>query len=166
MPSPLISNRSELLRVRLSPEERHVIRARAEQCREGRSTFVREVALGSVPRERPYSLDDTRRPHEVLDNLLQAIRAISTWIGPHGLSLSHHRAYGSVHGGSEGSAEPASRLSVAGSLRSPSPEVVAPSAAGTLLTGSAPLNSHLPNGWAYRSQKVLTLSSIPERSGI
>ena len=104
-PLPHTSNRTELLRVRLSPGERQVIRARAEQCRKPTSTYVREVALGSVPRARPGRLeekaiyhlgrignnlnqlayvanatgriDDTRRLHEVLDRLLQTIRHFS-----------------------------------------------------------------------------------------
>ena len=104
-PFPQTSNRTELLRVRLSPRERQVIRTRAEQCRKPMSTFVREVALGSVPRARPGRLDekaiyhlgrignnlnqlayvanatgrldDTRLLHEVLDHLLQTIRHLS-----------------------------------------------------------------------------------------
>ena len=58
VPSPLISNGIDLLRVRLSPEERQVIRARAEQCRKPMPTIVRELALGSVPRARPGRLEE------------------------------------------------------------------------------------------------------------
>ena len=99
------SRRTELLRVRMSPQEHQVINSRADQCGKPVSTFVREVALGSVPRARPGRLeekaiyhlgrignnlnqlayvanatgrlDDTRRLHEVLDNLLQTIRHLS-----------------------------------------------------------------------------------------
>ena len=78
---------------------------RAAECGKGISTYMREVALGSVPRARPRRveqqaihqlarignnlnqlayvanatgrLDDTRRLHEVLDNLLETIRHLS-----------------------------------------------------------------------------------------
>jgi hypothetical protein len=52
------SKRTELLRVRVSLEEHRTIRARAEECGRPTSTFVREVALGTVPRARPGRMDE------------------------------------------------------------------------------------------------------------
>ncbi len=71
-----VSLRTEVLRVRLAPEEREVIRARAEQCRKPVSTFVREVALGSVPRARPRRLEEKAVYHlgRIGNNLNQIAR--------------------------------------------------------------------------------------------
>ena len=71
-----MSLRTEVLRVRLAPEEREVIRARAEQCRKPVSTFVREVALGSVPRARPRRLEEKAVYHlgRIGNNLNQIAR--------------------------------------------------------------------------------------------
>lgn len=99
------SLRSEALLIRLSPEEHQSIRSRAEDCGKPTSTYMREVALGTVPRARPRRLeqeavyqlgrignnlnqlayvanatgrlDTERRLHEVLDELLEAVRRIA-----------------------------------------------------------------------------------------
>ena len=50
-------NRTMSIRVRVSPGERRVIRERARECGKRASTFMREVALGSVPRARPRRVE-------------------------------------------------------------------------------------------------------------
>lgn len=52
------SKRTTALLVRLSPEERRAILARAQACGKGTSTYMREVALGSIPRCRPRRLEE------------------------------------------------------------------------------------------------------------
>lgn len=70
------SKRTELLRVRLSAEERRTIRARAEECGKPTSTFVRELALGSVPRARPGRVEEKLIYHlgRIGNNLNQLAR--------------------------------------------------------------------------------------------
>ena len=51
------SLRSEALLVRLSPEEHRTIRDRADECGKPTSTYMREVALGAVPRAKPRRLE-------------------------------------------------------------------------------------------------------------
>ncbi len=51
------ARRTEALLVRLSPAELGTIRERAERCGRPTSTFMREVALGAVPRARPRRLE-------------------------------------------------------------------------------------------------------------
>lgn len=71
------SKRTERLEVRLSPEERQTLGARAQQCGKPVSTFVREVALGSVPRARPGQVDEKAVYHlgRIGNNLNQLARA-------------------------------------------------------------------------------------------
>ncbi len=75
-PSSPQSKRTELLRVRLSPDKRRTICARAEECGKPMSTFVREVALGSVPRARPGRVDEKAVYHlgRIGNNLNQLAR--------------------------------------------------------------------------------------------
>ena len=49
--------RTEALLVRLAPDERRTIRERAHFCGKGASTYMREVALGAVPKARPQRLE-------------------------------------------------------------------------------------------------------------
>jgi hypothetical protein len=100
-----VSKRTAALLVRLSPEERRRIRERADECGIGASTYMRETALGSIPRARPRRLeqkavyhlgrignnlnqlahianatgrlDSSRRLDEVLTQLLAAIRRLA-----------------------------------------------------------------------------------------
>ena len=48
---------TEIVSVRLSPEERDSVRERAAICGKPISTYMREVALGSVPRVRRGHLE-------------------------------------------------------------------------------------------------------------
>ena len=75
-PSPPGSKRTELLRVRLSPEERRLILARAEECGKPPSTYLRHVALGCVPRARPRRLEQeaVRQLGRIGSNLTQLAR--------------------------------------------------------------------------------------------
>lgn len=68
--------RTELLRVRLSEDERRTIRTRAEECGKPTSTFVRELALGSVPRARPGHIEERLVYHlgRIGNNLNQLAR--------------------------------------------------------------------------------------------
>ena len=96
--------RTRALLVRLSPDERRSIRERAHDCGMGASTYMRETALGSKPRARPRRLEqkavyhlgrignnlnqlaylanatgrlgDSRRLHEVLEELLTTMRRL------------------------------------------------------------------------------------------
>ena len=56
-PSVESTKRTEALLVRLAPGERRTIRDRAHLCGKGVSTYMREVALGAVPRARPRRLE-------------------------------------------------------------------------------------------------------------
>lgn len=73
---PPATRRTELLRVRLSEDERRTIRARAEECGKPTSTFVRELALGSVPRARSGRLEEKLVYHlgRIGNNLNQLTR--------------------------------------------------------------------------------------------
>ena len=77
---PPSSRRTDLLRVRLSKHEREAIRSRADLCRKPLSTFVREVALGSIPRARPGRLEEKAIYHlgRIGNNLNQLARAANT----------------------------------------------------------------------------------------
>lgn len=52
-----MAKRTMVLKVRLSPGEHRVLLERAGECGKGTSTYVREVALGSVPRARPRRIE-------------------------------------------------------------------------------------------------------------
>jgi len=52
-----LETRTDVLRVRLTATERQTIKSRATVCGLPDSTFVRQVALGSVPRARPQRLE-------------------------------------------------------------------------------------------------------------
>lgn len=69
--------RTEALLVRLAPEERRAIRERAHLCGKGASTYMREVALGSVPRARPQRLEQKAVYHlsRIGNNLNQLAHA-------------------------------------------------------------------------------------------
>ena len=97
--------KTEVVSVRMSPEELRTVNDRAVDCGKCLSTYVREVALGAVPRARPRRLEQEtvyqlgrignnlnqiayvanatgrlateRRLHEVLDELLDAVRRIA-----------------------------------------------------------------------------------------
>ena len=77
---PRTAKRTELLRVRVSPEEHRTIRARANECGKPTSTFVREVALGTVPRARPGRIDEKAIYHlgRLGNNLNQIARVANT----------------------------------------------------------------------------------------
>ena len=46
-----------IVKVRVSVGEHRVILERAKECGKGTSTYMREVALGSVPRARPRRIE-------------------------------------------------------------------------------------------------------------
>ena len=52
-----MAKRTKALLVRVSPGEHRVLLERAKECGKGASTYMREVALGSVPRARPRRIE-------------------------------------------------------------------------------------------------------------
>jgi hypothetical protein len=96
--------KTEVVSVRMSPVERRAVAERADLCGQCLSTYMRRVALGSIPRARPrrieqkvvYHLgrigtnlnqltrianttgrvDHTRRLEAVINELLEAIRRL------------------------------------------------------------------------------------------
>ena len=72
-----MAKRTKTFLVRVSPGEHRVLRERARECGKGTSTYVREVALGSVPRARPRRIEQ-RVVHQLArigNNLNQLARA-------------------------------------------------------------------------------------------
>ena len=97
--------KTEIVSVRMSPDELQAVAQRAHDCGKCLSTYMRVVALGSIPRARPRRLEQEavyqlgrignnlnqlayvanatgrlateRRLHEVLDELLDAVRRIA-----------------------------------------------------------------------------------------
>ena len=97
--------KTEVVSVRMSPEELRTVNERAVDCGKCLSTYLREVALGTVPRARPRRLEQEavyqlgrignnlnqlayvanatgrlaaeQRLHDVLDELLDAVRRIA-----------------------------------------------------------------------------------------
>lgn len=104
MPDPS-QFKTEIVSVRMSPDELRAIRARADDCGKCLSTYMRIVALGSIPRARPRRIEekavyqlgkignnlnqlakvanstgrvsDARHLEEVLDGLLDAVRKLA-----------------------------------------------------------------------------------------
>ena len=75
-----MARRTRILQVRLSSGEHRVISERAKECGKGASTYVREVALGSVPRARPRRIEQ-QAVHQLArigNNLNQLARAANT----------------------------------------------------------------------------------------
>lgn len=72
-----MAKRTKMVKVRVSSGELHVIAERAEECGKGTSTYMREVALGSVPRARPRRVEQ-QAIHQLArigNNLNQLARA-------------------------------------------------------------------------------------------
>ena len=69
--------RTEMMCVRLFPEERDHLKQRAADCGRPLSTYVREVALGATPRARPHRIEREAVHHlaRVGNNLNQLARA-------------------------------------------------------------------------------------------
>ncbi len=57
MPDPS-QFKTEIVSVRMSPDELRAIRARADDCGKCLSTYMRIVALGSIPRARPRRIEE------------------------------------------------------------------------------------------------------------
>jgi hypothetical protein len=96
--------KTEVVSVRMSPVERRAVAERADLCGHCLSTYMRSVALGSIPRSRPRRIeqkvvyllgrigtnlnqltrianttgriDHTRRLEAVINELLEAIRRL------------------------------------------------------------------------------------------
>jgi len=49
--------KTEVISVRMSPEERRAAAERADLCGQCLSTYMRKVALGSIPRARPRRIE-------------------------------------------------------------------------------------------------------------
>ncbi len=57
MPDPS-QFKTEIVSVRMSPDELRAIRKRADDCGKCLSTYMRIVALGSIPRARPRRIEE------------------------------------------------------------------------------------------------------------
>lgn len=75
-----MAKRTKALLVRVSPGEHRVLLERAKECGKGASTYMREVALGSVPRARPrrIELQAIHQLARIGNNLNQLARAANT----------------------------------------------------------------------------------------
>lgn len=72
-----MARRSLILKVRVSRDEHRSLAERARECGLGTSTYMRRVALGSVPRARPRRLE-SHAIHQLArigNNLNQLTRA-------------------------------------------------------------------------------------------
>mgnify|MGYP001813559755 FL=1 len=49
--------KTEVVSVRMSPEERRAVAERADLCGQCLSTYMRRIALGSIPRARPRRIE-------------------------------------------------------------------------------------------------------------
>ncbi|MCP3959291.1 MAG: MobC family plasmid mobilization relaxosome protein [bacterium] len=72
--------RTTMIKVRVSSGEHRVLLERARECGQGTSTYMREVALGSVPRARPRRIEQqaVNQLARIGNNLNQLARAANT----------------------------------------------------------------------------------------
>ena len=72
--------KTEVVSVRMSPAKRHAVAERADLCGQCLSTYMRKVALGSVPRARPRRIEQKTvyQLSRIGNNLNQLTRIANT----------------------------------------------------------------------------------------
>jgi hypothetical protein len=72
--------KTEVVSVRMSPAERLAVAERADRCGQCLSTYMRRVALGSIPRSRPRRIEQKVVYHlgRIGNNLNQLTRIANT----------------------------------------------------------------------------------------